>query len=113
MFKGIWLVASEDLTQAETHTRDIEAGERFEIPRIHAGALLAMRKATIAPKLPPAPVPESPAPRRRRARKLNTTAIDAETTEIISGPPEDTVSEALKRAADHLRYSRRDLEAEE
>jgi hypothetical protein len=109
MFNGIWLIASESLM---IQGREVEAGERFEIPRVHAGALLAMRKATIAPKLPPAPAPESPAPRRRRARKLSTADMSAE----IPGPPTDTVSEALTRAAEDLRsrhYHRRDLEAEE
>jgi hypothetical protein len=93
MFNGIWLVASESIM---VQGREVEPGERFQIPRIDAGALLAMRKATIAPKFKPAPEP--PKRRRGRPRKIQTAAITAE-----SGYP----------PAEHLRYQRRDLEAEE
>lgn len=108
MFNGIWLVASESLM---IRGEEVEAGERFEIPRIHAGPYLAKRQATIAPKIAPEPEPK-PTPRRRRARKIQTAVITAE-----SGYPEDSVSEALKRGAAELaekrHYQRRDLEAEE
>ena len=97
MYNGIWLVASEALTSAECG-QDVEEGERFETSRSkYAGALLAQRKATIAPKIPAAPEP--PAPRRRgRPRKITTSTITAESTNQI----------------DETRtYHRRDLEAEE
>jgi len=97
MFNGIWLVASEDLTQAETHVRDVEAGERFEMARIHSGALLAQGRATVAPKIPPEPTPDPPTPRRRRPRKITTATIDAETPSA----PEPSRT-----------YQRRDLEPE-
>jgi len=118
MFNGIWLVASEPL---EIQGREIATGERFQISRIHSGALLAQGRATVAPKLPPEPVyhpligvsplyacgvaallqpepiPETPAPRRRRPRKITTATIDAETPSV----PEPSRT-----------YQRRDLEPE-
>jgi len=93
MFNGIWLVASEPL---ELQGREIATGERFQISRIHSGALLAQGRATVAPKVPPAPVPPVPA-RRSRARKISTANIISE-----SSLPEHTRT-----------YTRRDMEPEE
>lgn len=98
MFNGIWLVASEPVT---VQGREVEAGERFQCSRIYSGALLVMGRATIAPKLPPAPSPDPPAPRRRgRPRKITTAVVTAET----DGEP---AIDTPKRS-----YRRRDLEAE-
>lgn len=97
MFNGIWLVAAEPLT---VQGREVQAGERFQVSRIHSGALLVMGRATIAPKVPPEPIPEPPR-RRARARKIQTTDIAAETPESAE------TDEVSKR-----QYRRRDLEAE-
>jgi hypothetical protein len=94
MFNGIWLVASEPL---ELQGREIQTGERFQISRIHSGALLAQGRATVAPKRPPEPLPDPPTPRRRRPRKLTTSTITPETPEA----PEPSRT-----------YQRRDLEPE-
>lgn len=93
MFNGIWLVASEPL---ELQGREIQTGERFQISRIHSGALLAQGRATVAPKVPPVPEPPAPA-RRSRARKITTSTIPAETTSV----PEPSRT-----------YQRRDMEPE-
>jgi len=99
MFNGIWLVASEPL---ELQGREIATGERFEISRIHSGALLAQGRAMVAPKVPPAPVPPVPA-RRSRARKTTTIAITAESSDY---PSENLVAPSRS-------YHRRDMEPEE
>ena len=87
MFNGIWLVASETLT---VKGRTIEAGERFELPRIKAGPLLVLGRAMIAqPQTLPKAEPDAP-PKRRRGR-----------------PRKTETSESPRQ------YRRRDLEAEE
>lgn len=96
MFNGIWLVAVEPLTLGG---REVAAGERFELSRIHSGALLVTGRARLAPRVPPEPVAPPPVPRRRgRPRKVVTTDTDT-----IDGTADETPTR---------RYRRRDLQAE-
>lgn len=124
MFNGIWLEATEPLT---VKGREVKAGERFHISRIHSGALLVTGRATIVRPQPPPkshePEPVVAAPRRRgRPRKTEVTAPtepvtateiaeptpQPEPTEPTTAPEPTEAAEATTR-----RYHRRDLEAEE
>jgi hypothetical protein len=126
MFNGIWLVASEPLT---IQGRDIKAGERFHISRVHSGALLVTGKATIAHPQPPpkakAPEPQvaaAPPPRRRtRQRKVlepeshaQPAPVEPESPAVIEQPAaverHDTDDEPIN--VPNRTYHRRDLEAE-
>ena len=129
MFNGIWLVAVEPLT---IQGREIRAGERFHISRVHSGALLVTGKATIAHPQPPpksrevAPPEPPPSTRRRgRQRKADTpdTVTDPAVPEVPATPdtspvPEtetpDVVEPSSNESIDvpRRRYQRRDLEAD-
>lgn len=102
MFNGIWLVATDTLT---IRGREIQPGERFEVPRVRSGDYLLTNRAILAPRLVPkaesVAAPEQPEPppvARKRGRPRKTPADDS--TEQGSPAP--------KR-----KYQRRDLQAEE
>lgn len=98
MEQGIWLVATEPLT---IQGREVQAGERFRISRVHSGALLVMGRATVAPRLPPEPV--APVTRRRgRPRKITIESQNQDAGAVVD------LAEPPKR-----RYRRRDLQADE
>lgn len=99
MFNGIWLVATDTLT---IRGREIQPGERFEVPRVRSGDYLLTNRAILAPRLVPkaesAAAPEQPEPppvARKRGRPRKTPAVN-------EGSPAPTRT-----------YRRRDLEAEE
>jgi len=99
MFNGIWLVALDTLT---IRGREVQPGERFEVPRVRSGDYLLTNRAILAPRLVPkaesaaAPEqPESPPVARKRGRPRKNPIVN-------EGSP------APKR-----KYQRRDLEAEE
>jgi hypothetical protein len=126
MFNGIWLVATEPLT---IQGRDLKAGERFHVSRVHSGALLVTGKATILKPQPPPksqmpePPPEPPK-RRGRTRKADApppqvapepepVAEIPETPAVVEpvDPTEDSDVDTI--AASRECYMRRDLRADE
>jgi hypothetical protein len=125
MFNGIWLVASEPLA---IQGRDITAGERFHISRVHSGALLVTGKATIAHPQPPpkakAPEPQVAAapPTRRRTRQRKVLepeapaqpAIEPDVPAVTEQPAAVERTDADDEPIDvpNRTYHRRDLEAE-
>lgn len=109
MFNGIWLVATEPLT---VQGREIATGERFQVSRIHSGALLVMGRATLAPRIPPEPVaPPQPASRRRGRPRKVTPPADAVFQNLDSGVEINLTTDDEPRPK--RRYRRRDLQAEE
>jgi hypothetical protein len=89
MFNGIWLVALEPLT---IQGREVKAGERFHISRVHSGALLVQKRATILHPQPPpknkamvAEAPEPPPAPKRRGRQRKTDVAAEVTTEVKTG----------------------------
>ena len=97
MFNGIWLVATDTLT---IRGREIQPGERFEVPRVRSGDYLLTNRAILAPRLVPKadsaaepPPPEEPPVARKRGRPRKTPAVN-------EGSPAPRT------------YRRRDMEAE-
>jgi hypothetical protein len=126
MFNGIWLVAVEPLT---VQGRTVQAGERFHISRVHAGALLVTGRATIAePQPPPKVHVESapPMPTRRRGRPRKTPVAepppDVTPEPVVPEPvapeppaapePQGSPDVAAPSDSQTRSYLRRDLEAE-
>src|SRR5688572_13778591 len=96
MFNGIWLVATEPLT---IQGRDIKAGEQFHISRVHSGALLVKRQATVVHPQPPpkSQTPEPPpveAPKRRtRTRKADVAKDAPDVPAVLEIPEAPAVAE--------------------
>lgn len=118
MFNGIWLVAMEPMT---VNGRDLKMGDYFEYPRVLAGALLVMKRATV---LRPVPIelllqddnPAPPPPTRRRRKQTpkpdETPAPETPEQPAVTDPITETPQQPELNTAPRRRYQRRDLEAE-